>query len=184
MPIPEELYLDHLVRLTGKDGEFKRITEKNVTPPIFTSFYRDYPANEYLTTFTIGLSSIDFHEWTRARPELVICVKSNDVSWGLAIGVIAEQARGKYGFHLGETINFNSQISPESDMSAFFLFYPSIWKSVQYELETPNYMVTLLQMYPIYAGEMEMIRNNDFRTFIDKAIDYDLTDVQRPDLSK
>ena len=110
MASSEEQYLDYLDGLIAGEPEFRKISEDGVFPPVFIVMYRDIPSSGMTTTFTMGLSSIDFPHWKLARPELVISVESYDIAWGLAVGYIAYQARGHYGFHMGETIDFKAKI--------------------------------------------------------------------------
>ncbi len=178
----EELYLDYLDANCGSTPEFYKVSEGGVIPPVYSVVYRDTPEKGTLTAFTLGLSSVDFAEWTVARPELVISVESDDVAWGLAVGHVAARARGKYGFCVGETVNFNAQISRESHMSAFVIFYPSIMSREQATLDLPDRKIAFLQLYPLYAGELHLIRTKGEQAFWQHKID--TYNVRRPDISK
>jgi hypothetical protein len=178
----EESYLEYLDSFTSEKGEFRKISDEGVTPPVYVIIYRDVPEPGMLSAFTLGLSSVEYHEWKIARPELAISVQSQELAWALAIGYTAYKARGKYGFHVGETINFKAKIAQDSEMTAFFIFNPTVLTQKEATLELPERTITILQLYPIYTGEMEWIRNKGFGNFLAQNIDF--SDVKRRDYSE
>ncbi len=182
MPSSEELYLDHLDSQAGTEARIQRITEEDVWPPVFVITYADIPEAGMLTSFTAGLSSVGNPDPKDLRHELVISVQSTDSSWGLAIGYVAARARGQFGFHIGDTVNFKAQIADESEMSAFVINCPSIMDREQALLTLPDRTISIVQMYPIYEGEMELIRTEGPEAFW--SADVDLYDVRREDTSK
>jgi len=181
MPTDEELYLDYLDKLTGAKPEFQLISKEDNSPPVYIATYQNMPKNGVFTSFTLGLSSVDYEHWQYARPELMIRVNSTDISWGLAVGTVANHARGKYGFHLTDTVNFNAKIAHESEMSAFLIYHPLDMNKEITKIKLPGRTITLLQMIPIYDGEMRLIRENGFEWFT--KLNPDIYDVQRKDLS-
>jgi hypothetical protein len=126
---------------------------------------------------------VDFVEWTESRPELFISVASQDPAWGLAVGYTAFRARGEYGFCVGQPVGFGAQISDESEMSGFLPFFPITLPREAAEFTLPDgTRISLIEMIPIYNGEVEMIRREGFGKFMDT--NPDIYDVRRPDVSR
>lgn len=178
-----EQYLNHLDENAGVEPEFFKISEPEVFPPVSIITYRNLPENGLITSFTVGLSAVTHSDWKFGRPELCISVESQDLAWGLAVGDIAYKLRGKCPFCYGEIIRFGTPVSQESEMSAFFVFAPSIMDKEISEIHLPDWKVNIAQMYPIYAGEIELIENIGLQNFfLNKEINF--YDVKRKDVSK
>jgi hypothetical protein len=178
-----EKYLDHLDSQAGVEPEFRKISDADDYPPLHVITYRDTPEKGSITAFTAGLSAVSHPDWKLARPELAICVDTEDESWGLAVGYTAYRLRGKCPFCYGDTIRFGERISDESEMSAFFVFAPSIMEKEMMQIELPEWKISIAQMYPIYEGEIELIEKEGLeKFFLDKNINF--YDVQRRDISK
>lgn len=178
-----EQYLNHLDENAGVEPEFFRASEPDVFPPVTVVTYRGIPNDGLITSFTVGLSAVAHPDWKFGRPELCISVESQDSAWGWAIGDIAYKLRGKCPFCYGEIINFGTPISKESEISAFFVFAPSIMDKELFKVQLPDWKVNIAQMYPIYAGEVDLIENiglQDF--FLNQGIDF--YNVKREDVSK
>jgi Suppressor of fused protein (SUFU) len=136
-----------------------------------------------LTPFTYGLSLADHADWKLGAPELVICVQSEDPAWGWAVAEVASRLRGRCPFCIGNTINFQEQIAAESEMSAFFVFYPSVLDQESATVTLPERPVHIVGMYPIYEGEISIIQQIGPVAFWDLD-GYDCYSVHRPDLSQ
>ena len=181
-----EKYLNHLDQIFQVEPSFYPIGERNSAFPRVTAIiYQDVPETGYITGLTYGLSLVDHPEWTLGlRPELMISVESTDLSWALAIGDIASSLRGKCPFCYGDKINLKSQISEDSDMSAFLVFAPSIIsKEDALNIDVgEDYKINLAGMYPIYHEEMSVIDDIGLEAFWHHPA-FDLFDINRPTIT-
>ncbi len=156
---PVEKYLAHLDSIFQREPEFfknESLIEgvNNVTAIV----YRDYPTIGYITAVTYGLSLVEHPDWTTHRPELAICVESEEINWGIVIGYIANHLRGRVPFTYGNTINFGQQISKDSEMDAFLIFAPLIFEKDEFmNIDVgADYKINLAGMYPIYNDEIPL----------------------------
>lgn len=157
--LPVERYLLHLYKIFQREPEFYRNESliegvNNLTAIV----YRDFPTIGYMTAVTYGLSLVDHPEWKFGRNELCICVESEEINWGIVIGNIANQMRGKFPFLYGNTIRFGQQISKDSEMDAFLVFAPTIFEkdecmNIDIGLE---YTINWASLFPIYSSEIEI----------------------------
>ena len=117
--------------------------------------------------------------------ELVIAVESDDPAWGLAVGYVAAQARGRFSFPLGETVDFRAQIAAISAMSAFSIDQPDLMPPALATRAFAGRIITLVQLYPIYPGELAWIREAGPEPFLQAArrTPINWRDVRRPDLA-
>lgn len=178
-----EQYLNHLDEVVGREPEFHRISPEAEFPPISVITYRDDPMETTQVSFTAGLSTYSHPMWKLARPELCISVRSSDVRWGLAIGDIAFKLKGDCPFCYGDTIRFGTKISEESEMSAFVVFAPSCISRDEAEVQLPEWKISLVQMYPIYEGEIDLIAKQGLKPFFQRSGSF-FENPLRPDLSK
>lgn len=136
------------------------------------------------TAFTYGLSLAEHPNWIYGRPELCISVQSDDDRWGLAVGLLAERLRGSCPFSYGNTIGFGQPVTPESTMTAFMAFAPSILEpdDSQVDVSAPghdgNDIIHLIGMYPIHATEQQFISEHGLEAFWKS--DWDMYDTARP----
>lgn len=173
-----EAYLDHVDSLVGAKGTYSRITEEHERPHVWVVSYRDVPDPGSLTAFTYGLSSIDHPDWKEGRPELLINVDSSSRDWAIAAGSLAKRYRGLCPFSYGNTLRFGERISADSQMSAFFVFAPSVVDADQAQVVLPDRKINLVQVYPIYEEEIRLVeREGVGRFFATEGIDF--ADVQR-----
>jgi hypothetical protein len=178
-----ELYLDHLDALIGAEPEFRVFGPEGEGQSRITSItYQDCPEVGLLTAFTYGLSLADHPDWKFGAPELLICVQSDDPAWGWAVAEVAAQLRGKCPFCIGNTINFHERITDESEMSAFFVFFPIGLEREDTKVEIPDRTVNIVGIYPIYEGEIDLIQRIGPLAFWDLD-GFDPYEVHRPDLS-
>jgi hypothetical protein len=178
-----EVFLNRLDEIVGARGEYHLITEKSETPPVWAIIYKDCPETGAITGFTFGLSSVDDPRWKYGRPELVISVSSSNIDWGLAIGFSARKLRGKCPFSYGTTVRFGGAICNESQMSAFFIFIPTILDQAQTHMELPDRVVNVVQAYPIYDDEVALIERIGASTFFSQE-GLDLYNVRRPNTAR
>lgn len=92
-----ERFLGHLDSLTdGAEPVFTPVAAtKAGLPRVMVMGYRGLPQPGMCTAVTYGVSLAAHEEWQIGKPELTITVASDDESWGLAVGVLAEQLRGE-----------------------------------------------------------------------------------------
>lgn len=179
-----ELYLDHLDGLIGAEPRFNLFgPEGGPVPRITSIIYPDQPEDGLLTAFTYGLSLADHPDWKAGAPELVLCVESGDPAWGWAIAEVAARLRGQCPFCIGDTIDFRERIAEESAMSAFFVFFPSVLDREAATIQLPDRTVHIVGTYPIYEGEIDLIRRVGPVAFWDME-GFDPYDIHRPDLSR
>jgi hypothetical protein len=178
-----ELYLDYLDGLMGIEPEFRFFGPEGGSQSRITSItYRDRPEDGLLTAFTYGLSLANHPDWKLGAPELLICVQSDDPAWGWAVAEVAARLRGQCPFSIGNTINFRERISEESEMSAFFVFFPIGLEREDAKVELPDRTIHLIGMYPIYEGEIDLIGRIGPLAFWELE-GFDPYDIRRPDLS-
>lgn len=141
--------------------------------------YLDMPQPGFLTAFTYGLSTADHPDWVLGKPELCICVESNDANWGMAMAYIAEQLRGECNFSVGGLIDFGGPMSEESAMSSLVFFAPAVLEPVDYlGIDVGDELpINIVGCYPIHAEEHDYIRTHGLRDFWEQ--EWDPYDVRR-----
>lgn len=176
-------FLAHLDGLSGGvEPKFHPVDSTHPDLARLTAItYPDLPEQGLTTTITYGLSLADHPEWRLGKPELCICVASQDLAWGLACASIAETLRGQCPFAYGDTINFGERISNESQMTAFVIFAPAIldrqdFLGIDVGDEVP---VNLAGCYPIHASERQFILDRGLEAFW-RGVELDPSDVTRP----
>lgn len=183
MKLWAEEYLDHLNTIGDGEPKIHRASPPDEFPALSIVTYSGVSGYELKTSFTVGLSAVSHPKWKFGRPELCICVESDDLHWESAIGYIAYNLRGKCSFSYGEIIRFGRQICNESEMSAFVVFAPSFINKEQLHIQLLDWKVNIAQMYPIYEGEIDFIEENGLKAFFANPT-LDLYDVRREDTSR
>jgi hypothetical protein len=180
MPTRVERYLEHLDRLSGGvEPKFFPIGSHDSGPSVMSIVYNDLPEPGLLTSLTYGLSLAEHEEWTLGRPELCISIRSNDATWGQAVGYMASTLAGDCPFCYGDTINFGEPIAPGTRLSAFVVFAPLVLDKVDYlnVLREPADVINVAGMYPIHDSECEFIHEEGLEAFW--KLDWDLYDPLR-----
>jgi hypothetical protein len=175
-------YLDHLAQIFEREPLFHPLdSEIPGAPKVVCMTYHDVPEAGHITGVTYGLSEVPHDDWRFGRPELLIAVQSTDISWPLAIAEMANRLRGRCPFSYGDVINFGEKVADDSDMSAFFVFAPSILEKGDYldiDVGGPQ-RINIAGMYPIYDSERAVIRERGIERFWHHP-NFDLYDVRRP----
>jgi hypothetical protein len=141
--------------------------------------FRNLPQDGLLLGFTYGLSLAERDEWRLGRPELSMCVKSDDPVWVLAIAHLAEQMRHDCPFSYGDTINFGEPIMTGSSLDGFVVFAPIALDQADARVEVGDQVpVNIVGMYPTYASERRFIAGHGLEAF--RNLDRDPYDVTRP----
>lgn len=177
-----ERYLAHLDQLTGGiEPTFTSVESTHDGLPRLTVLtYEDIPERGMLTALTYGLSLADHADWRLGKPELCLSVASQDKSWALAMGFLAESLRGEAPFCYGNTFGFGEQIAPESAMDAFVVFAPAVLERDDFTgIEVGDRLpINIAGLYPIHAAERLYIGEHGLEAFW--AVDWDVYDVGRP----
>jgi hypothetical protein len=184
MTSPIEEYFEALDDLTGgAESKNVLITEEHERPPLWVFIYRDLLEAKSLTAFTYGLSDEDHPHWVKGKPELVISVHSSDERWALAMGFVAKKLRGECAFSYGQVVRFGDRITPETEMSAFLIFAPSVLDEEQRHIVLSDRTINVAQMYPIYEDEIDLIESSGVEALFGNE-EYDPYNVKRPSVFK
>jgi len=110
-----ERFLAHLDGLSGgMEPKFWPVESSHSGHHRLTAIgYHNVPEEGLLTGFTYGLSLARQEAWSHGRPELSICVRSEDPKWILAIAYLADSLLHDCPFSYGHTINFGEPIADE-----------------------------------------------------------------------
>ncbi|TVU64863.1 suppressor of fused domain protein [Paenarthrobacter nitroguajacolicus] len=182
MPTRVEQFLSHLDGLTGgiEPRFFPVEPSRPGVPSVTVIVYDDIPESGLLTGITYGVSLADHPLWRFGKPELCICVKSEDIRWALAIGHIGEVQRGDNPFRYGDTINFGERIAPDSEMTSFVIFAPAVMDHSDYAgIDLGEVLpINICGLYPIHDSERRYIHDHGLEAFW--KLDWDPYDVKRP----
>ena len=179
---PIEQYLEAIDSFARHPATHQRITPDGVDPPLWILSYSDEPQEGWRASFSYGLSSVDHHLWRLGKPELMICVNTVDDAWGLAVGFLAMQHRGIAPFAYGSTFELGHRVSAESAMTAFLAFAPMDLPKEATKIKLSDRTLNLVQMYPIYEGEIELVQQAGPVAFLtESAVDFH--DITRPNLA-
>lgn len=177
-----EKYLDHLDQVFHRKAlYFRSESAQGDLPSVTTIVYKDFPKKGFTTGLTYGLSLKFYPGWKFSRPELCICVESDNIDWAQATGYIANSLRGSCPFFYGQTIDFEGYVSQDSEIDAFLLFAPSIFdKKEDYtNIEVgEDYKISIVQLYPIYSSELPVLKQIGLKSFWNHP-DFDLFSIHR-----
>jgi hypothetical protein len=176
-----ERYLDHLDALGGgAEPEFWPVESTSPGHQGVTAIgYRDLPEQGLLLGFTYGLSLARQDEWVLARPELSICVRSDDPTWVLAVAYLAEQMRHDCPFGYGNTINFGEPVTAGTQLDGFVVFAPIALDRADATVEVGDDLpIAVVGMYPTHQSERRFIAEQGLEAFW--TLDWDPYDVTRP----
>ena len=169
-------YLVALDALVGGSGRYLKIP--NADAPFWLIAYDDVPEKGSVTAFTFGISFVRHPSWQSGVPEVVISVNSTDDDWLLSLGAIACSLRGKCPFSYGNVLRFGKPLGRETEMSSYFLFWPTILEKDQQQLIISDRVVSFKQAYPIFESEADAIgKTGAEKLFMMDGVDY--SDVSR-----
>jgi hypothetical protein len=184
MKTDSQLFLEHLQHVFGEESKILTVkSTKPGLPPVACFVYRDLPEEGHITGVTYGLSVAGHPDWKFGRPELVISVKSQDMSWPLSAAWFAESFRGEKSFTYNTILTTDVPLASDTEMCGYFTFAPSIPEPDQQKIQLNNYAIHLTGLYPIYAGEVDLLTRIGLQRFWHLEY-FDMFDVQRPDLSR
>lgn len=173
-------YLAHLDGLSGGvEPKFWPIESTWPGHPGVTAIgYQDMPEDGLFLGLTYGLSLAHQDEWQHGKPELSICVKSDDPTWVLAIAHLAEQLRHDCPFGYGDTINFGEPVVSGSQLDGFVVFAPIALDAADACVDVgDDHPIPIAGMYPTYASERQFIAQHGLEAFW--KLDWDPYDVTR-----
>ena len=179
-PTRVEKYLLRLDALSGGiEPEFRQVESTWPGHAGVTAIaYRNTPEPGLFCGLTYGLSLAHQDEWRHGRPELSICVRSDDPVWAYAIAYLAEQLRHDCAFGYGDTINFGEPIASGSALDGFVVFAPIVLDQHDAHVDVGDDLpIHIVGMYPTFASERDYIRENGLEAFWD--LDWDAYDVSR-----
>jgi hypothetical protein len=95
------------------------------------------------------------------------------------LGEIAERLRGDCPFVYGSTVDVGASVDPETGLSSFVVFAPSVLNRADYErVELGlNDLVSIVGIYPIHESERRFIIDHGLEEFW--RLDWDMYDVSR-----
>lgn len=175
-----ERYLAHLDALSGGvEPQFWPVgSDDPALARVVAISYRNLPDAGLLTGLTYGLSLAAHEDWVLGRPELSICVRSEDPSWALAAAFVANRLRGRCAFSYGELIDFGEPVSPESAMDGFVVFAPLVLDREAATVDVGDDLpVHIAGLYPVHASERAYIAAQGLEAFW--RLDWDPYDVTR-----
>lgn len=174
-------FLEHLDLIFQTEPEFFPLESRTPgLPNLACMVYRDIPEADHVTGVTYGLSEVAHPAWRSGRPELIISLQSTDLAWPFAVAELANRLRGNCPFGYGDVIDFGQKIAEESEMSAFFVFTPSIlapdaFLGIDVGAEQP---LNLAGMHPIYDSERAVLAEMGLERFW-KHPNFEPYDVRR-----
>lgn len=180
------LFTDHLFKTFGREtGEMRKIEPLHPElPPVYVFIFKDYPDKNLTTFVTYGLSEVTHPKWHFGRPEIMLCVESDKDAWGIGLGAIVNQFRGQHLFSYGSTYLLDMPFVDESKMTGFVLYKAGLVNDGEGVFQLEDRTAYLIQAYPIYPGEAELIEKKGFEAFwTDERLE-DVYDVKRKDISK
>lgn len=178
---PIDKYMAHLDKIFQiKPEYFKEKSQIKGLPGVTTIVYKDIPEKGMITGVTYGLSLVKHADWQLGRPELIITVNSNEVSWAKVAGFLANNLRGECPFSYSNTIKFGNKVSNDSNMDAFLVFAPAILnKNDATNIDIGlDYRINISGLYPIYTAEAELIETIGLEKFW-KHPDFNMYDINR-----
>ena len=154
-----EKYLEHLDTIFKVEPTYFKYSEDE-SPALHTFTYKGIPEEGMISGFTCGLSLVEPPYNGNVRNEFLVSVDSEDISWVMAAADIVLKHRGNAAFQVGDTINFNAQVSKESGMSSFFIWHQGLINESHELICLPEWHVRILQLFPIYDDERLIIKEH------------------------
>jgi len=172
-----EQFLTALNDLTGGNGELYEVADEG-EKAVTIAVYPDVPDPGRTIAFSFGLSCASHEEWAHGKPELMISVKSRDVSWALCMGEIIRAERARCLFEHGSILHFKETIEDGSPLTSFFVFASNLLDQDQRTIVLEDRTINVAQIYPIYESEAALIRELGIQRFFwDLGIEFE--DVHR-----
>ncbi|MGQ4405462.1 suppressor of fused domain protein [Streptomyces hayashii] len=167
------LYLAHLRAITGADPIIEEVEPRDPSDGRVLSLgYRDVPGPGLLTGVTYGLSLSSSGGGVASRHEMVITIRSQDLSWAGVPARAVGALRGLSPFDPGRALGYAQRFVEESGMSSLLLGNPpSGLGLVPFSMGLAESggrsedAVDFVGVYPIYSSEREFVKKNGFKAF-------------------
>lgn len=167
------LYLAHLHAVTGEDPIIEEVEPRDPSDGRVLSLgYRDVPGPGLLTGVTYGLSLSSPGGGVARRHEMVITLRSRDLSWVSVPARAVAALRGISPLDPGRAIGYAQRFVEESAMSSLLLGGPASnlglvpFSMVPAELGGKGEdALDFVGVYPIYSSEREFAKKNGFKAF-------------------
>ncbi|MFJ9248904.1 suppressor of fused domain protein [Streptomyces sp. NPDC101776] len=168
-----DLYLAHLRAVTGEDPIIEEVEPRDPSDGRVLSLgYRDVPGPGLLTGVTYGLSLSGPGGGLTSRHEMVITLRSQDLSWASVPARAVGALRGLSPFDPGRAIGYAQRFVEESGMSSLLLGNPAsslgLFPFSMHPAESGEKSedtVDFVGVYPIYSSEREFVKKNGFKAF-------------------
>lgn len=178
------VFFDQLRARLGQESLVRKIeSSRPELPPVYSVIYRNFPEAGMLTAVTYGLSVVDHPAWKLGKPELIVTLRTLDEMWAYAAAFFVDQLRGEKPFSFGSVFALDEPLATGSTMTGCFILSPAILSPEQARFTLPGKTINLVGLYPVYAGEVELIQQIGLEQFW-YLEGYDRFSVIRPDLSK
>ncbi|MFI0719786.1 suppressor of fused domain protein [Streptomyces sp. NPDC021224] len=162
------LYLARLRDVTGADPIVEEVEPREPGDGrVLALAYRDMPSTGLLTGITYGLSLSGSADGTVRRHELVITVRSQNLSWASVPAKAVAALRGISPFDPGRAIGYAQRFVEESGMSSLLVGAPvSSLALLPFSVSPAGVrdedVVDFVGVYPIYSSERELVRKDGF----------------------
>jgi Suppressor of fused protein (SUFU) len=173
------LYLARLRAVTGEDPIIEEVEPRDLGDGrVLSLAYRDVPSPGLLTGITYGLSLSSPADGTARRHELVITVRSQDLSWASVPAKAVAALRGLSPFDPGRAIGYAQRFAEESGMSSLLLsISASSLGLLPFSVgpagarDKDGDVVDFVGVYPIYSSEREFVRKSGFKALWEREWD-------------
>lgn len=170
--------IDELVGDDADSGEDQVPSSTPGLPDVLAIDYADTPEDGLLLAVTYGLSVASHEGWTAARPELCLCIESDDPEWALALAELVDRFRGEREFAYGEVFELEEPIVEGTDMDGFVIAGPLVMDDETAHIEVGEDLpIRVLGAYPSYASERAFILEHGVERFWE--LDWDPYDPER-----
>jgi hypothetical protein len=176
-----EAYSQILEEMFGEPDSVRELKTTDGGDSVYVFFYHNFPQDGTNTAITYGLSEANNPAGSNYKPEVIITLDTEKEDWGLAVGSLVAELRGKRKFSEGDLFTFEKPISEESEMIGFFVYTPSLLDEEQSVVEIDTTTIQLVGMYPIYPEEVDLYNSIGLEEFWFHE-EFDLYDPKRKNL--
>jgi len=164
-----EFYRENLERLMQDQAQiFREKSVKKKLPLVYTLIFPK-THNRALTSFSYGLSFAD-HPDQYNKIELYLQINSTDLAWAHIVGYLTNHLRGDCPFSTGEIIRLGQKVSTESNLNAFVVIAPDIFKAEEQlkDGRKNSSTIKLVNLLPIYEQETLTIQRIGLAGFLSR----------------
>ncbi len=174
-------YLEFCEKNFGKKVDDIRVWRSSDPdlPDVSVLIWQDCPEPGIMTAVSYGLSLMKHTEWTKGRPELMIRLETEDITWALSMAYFIDSFRKEKIFKYLTILTMDEKISDESEMRGFLVFGPPLIDGEDMDFPTDDIPIKFAGFYPIYLEEAKAIQKYGLEAFW-RRDDYDIYSVNRP----